>query len=227
MNYYEILEISRSATQSEIKRAYRRLALKWHPDKNPNNSAEASEMFQKVSEAYEILSDPSKREIYDNPATSQSESRFHYHSRFRDPTEIFQEFFSPFFDENFHVHETLRESENSNFFDFFHTHFLNRTSNTDDNAGSSHTHNVYVSNNKRFLVLVETSILLLDQQSSVSITYENGKKTEKRAFQNNGQHIEETYEDNVLKSRIVNGMQQALPSSSNTRQSAVKNGKNK
>ncbi len=64
-DYYKILGVSRNASQEEIKQAYRKLALKWHPDRNPNNRKEAEEKFKEISEAYEVLSDPQKRKIYD------------------------------------------------------------------------------------------------------------------------------------------------------------------
>ncbi|NOZ88178.1 MAG: molecular chaperone DnaJ [Deltaproteobacteria bacterium] len=63
-DYYEILNVQRNASAREIKKAYRRLALKYHPDRNPGNK-EAEEMFKEASEAYEVLSDPEKRAIYD------------------------------------------------------------------------------------------------------------------------------------------------------------------
>jgi len=64
-DYYEILGISPNASSEEIKKAYRRLAVKYHPDKNRDNSKEAEEKFKEVSEAYKILSDGEKRKIYD------------------------------------------------------------------------------------------------------------------------------------------------------------------
>lgn len=56
-SYYEILEINKSASEAEIKKAYRKLALKWHPDKNHGNHHEAEIRFKEISEAYEVLSD--------------------------------------------------------------------------------------------------------------------------------------------------------------------------
>ncbi len=64
-DYYEILGVSRDATKDEIKKAYRRLAKKYHPDLNPENREEAEEKFKEISEAYEVLMDDKKREIYD------------------------------------------------------------------------------------------------------------------------------------------------------------------
>jgi|GEM_PF-2970063 len=64
-DYYAILGISNTANASEIKKAYGALALKWHPDKNPDNKEKAEEMFKKVGRAYEILGDPGKRASYD------------------------------------------------------------------------------------------------------------------------------------------------------------------
>ncbi|XP_024025879.1 dnaJ homolog subfamily B member 3 isoform X1 [Morus notabilis] len=66
--YYSVLGVGKQATASEIREAYRRLALKWHPDrwvKDPKAAGEAKKRFQKIHEAYSVLSDKRKRTIYD------------------------------------------------------------------------------------------------------------------------------------------------------------------
>ena len=62
-DYYNILDIPRNASEDEIRKAYRKMALKFHPDKN--KSPEAEDKFKDIAEAYEVLSDPQKREIFD------------------------------------------------------------------------------------------------------------------------------------------------------------------
>src|SRR5882757_130284 len=63
-DYYEILGVTRTSTEIEIKKAYRQMALKFHPDKNPGNK-EAEEKFKEAAEAYDVLSTPEKKQRYD------------------------------------------------------------------------------------------------------------------------------------------------------------------
>lgn len=63
VDYYKTLDVARSASSSDIKKAYRRLALKWHPDKNPDNQEEATRKFKEISEAYEVLTDDKKKKV--------------------------------------------------------------------------------------------------------------------------------------------------------------------
>ena len=57
-DYYQILNLQRGCDENAIKKAYKKMAIKWHPDKNPNNKEQAEEKFKEVGEAYAVLSDP-------------------------------------------------------------------------------------------------------------------------------------------------------------------------
>lgn len=75
-DYYKILAVSKTASQADLKRAYRKLSLKYHPDKN--SSPDAAEKFAEISVAYDTLSDPEKRKVYDKggeEAVKQQEQR--------------------------------------------------------------------------------------------------------------------------------------------------------
>ena len=64
-DYYEVLGVERKASDSELKSAYRKLALQYHPDRNPGNHDEATEKFKEITEAYGVLADSQKRAAYD------------------------------------------------------------------------------------------------------------------------------------------------------------------
>src|SRR5688572_15454177 len=104
-DYYEILGVAREAGEEEIKKSYRKLALKYHPDRNPGDKA-AEESFKEVGEAYEILSDPQKRAAYDQYGHAAFDPRsrgFRGGGGFHDPFELFREVFGggSIFDELF------------------------------------------------------------------------------------------------------------------------------
>ena len=63
-DYYKVLDVARNSSEADIKKSYRRLAMKYHPDRNPGDK-EAEEKFKEAKEAYEILSDAQKRAVYD------------------------------------------------------------------------------------------------------------------------------------------------------------------
>ncbi len=92
-NYYDILGVDKTATDAEIKKAYRKLAVKYHPDKNPGDK-QAEERFKKVSEAYAVLSDPEKKQQYDQFGESGFHQRYSQEDIFRgaDMGDIFKEF---------------------------------------------------------------------------------------------------------------------------------------
>ncbi|XP_074973775.1 dnaJ homolog subfamily B member 2-like [Caretta caretta] len=104
VEYYEALGIPRSASSDDIKKAYRKAALKWHPDKNPGNKEHAERKFKEIAEAYEVLSDKSKRDLYDrygkdgltgagtgDPRGGAGAPGFTF--TFRGADEVFREFF--------------------------------------------------------------------------------------------------------------------------------------
>jgi molecular chaperone DnaJ len=89
--YYEILSVEKTASQDDIKRAYRRLAMKWHPDRNPGN-ADAESEFKACAEAYEVLSDPERRELYDRHGHAGLRQNPVHDFRTRDVNDIFSMF---------------------------------------------------------------------------------------------------------------------------------------
>ncbi len=96
-DYYSILGVSRNASEDEIKKAYRKMALKYHPDKNPGNK-EAEEKFKEVSQAYDVLHDSDKRATYDRYGAAAFDSNargggYTYSGNFRDAADIFNEVF--------------------------------------------------------------------------------------------------------------------------------------
>ncbi len=111
-DYYAILGVSRNATQEEIKKAYRRVALKYHPDRNPGDK-EAEEKFKEAAEAYEVLSDPEKRARYDrfgSEAFSGGAGGFHDFNDIEDIFRHFSDIFGDFFGGGFETRNTTRST---------------------------------------------------------------------------------------------------------------------
>jgi molecular chaperone DnaJ len=94
-DYYDVLGLQKGATDEEIKKAYRKLAVKYHPDKNPGDKT-AEEQFKELGEAYEVLNDPQKRAAYDQYGHAAFDRRaggFGRAGGFHDPFEVFREVF--------------------------------------------------------------------------------------------------------------------------------------
>jgi molecular chaperone DnaJ len=91
-DYYEVLEVTRGASAEEVKRAYRKLAVKFHPDKNPNDP-HAEEKFKELGEAYDVLMDGDKRAAYDRFGHAAFEQGGGFRGGFHDPFDIFREVF--------------------------------------------------------------------------------------------------------------------------------------
>lgn len=125
-DYYNILKVNRNANEDDLKKAYKRLAMIWHPDKNPSHKrTEAEAKFKQISEAYDVLSDPQKRQIYDlygeeglksgtvptsSTSTSASRAGQHYYHQRQHPNPSFR--FNPRDAED--IYEELFGSESNN-----------------------------------------------------------------------------------------------------------------
>ena len=127
MDYYKILELNKNSSDKDIKRSYKKLALKWHPDRNPQNYEESNKKFQQISEAYKVLSDKKLRKQYDLGG------RMDVNSRVYDPFDIFESFFnndSMFFD-------NFDQNNYSNFNNRFQDNFFSYNSNNYSNSNYS------------------------------------------------------------------------------------------
>nr|AEX55298.1 HSP40 [Pinctada imbricata] len=217
VDYYQVLGVPKEASTTDIKKAYRKLALKWHPDKNHDRQKEAEVKFKEISEAYEVLSDKEKRDIYDRYGkegltrggggggsydTDFDFGNFHtFHGgfHFRDPEEVFREFFrgrDPFADFFGRGSDSIfRDSfpgfpSSSNVFssDFGDSgmNFMTSTSFSGPRGGGNF------------------------RSTSTSTKYINGKKVVTKKVVENGKETVTIEEDGVLKSRTINGEIQAI-----------------
>ncbi|XP_066591002.1 dnaJ homolog subfamily B member 6-like isoform X1 [Prorops nasuta] len=268
VDYYRVLEISRTATGVEIKKAYRKLALRWHPDKNPENLEEANKKFKEISEAYEVLSDDAKRRSYDQRLYQKASSRpgrgftfrsyfdspfqryfdkkrrvydqygkdglqmpgskrrhedeFYTHFEtfaFRDPEDVFREFFggSPFEDlfagihgasnrRGSHRHSNPTNSISTSFFNQlgfgFHSPLADFFNTGVTGFQATNSFPTFDANGSGASI----------KRTSTSTRFINGKKiTTKKVFEN-GKETIMSYENDVLKSKTVNGVPQSITS---------------
>lgn len=239
--YYEVLGVSRQASTDEIKKAYRKLALKWHPDKNLDTREVAEMNFKRLSQAYEVLSDPQKRQMYDrygkegladgagfNPGSDQgfgfpNAGFFNpfgnmFSFNFRDPNEVFREFFSndpmgDFFQAGFPFQNFAQEfaggsgtgnahnshGQHQNFASPFMADPFNMFGAFAGNLGSMNMsiHTGGTSGNGAGVRRVTTSIKRI-----------NGKTIETKKVVDNGVETVTVIEDGQVKSKTVNGQAQ-------------------
>lgn len=206
-SYYEILDVPQSASADDIKKAYRKKALQWHPDKNPDNKEFAEKKFKEVAEAYEVLSDKHKREIYDlygregltgagtGPSRAEAGSGGPgFTFTFRSPEEVFREFFGsgdPFaelFDDlgPFSELQNRGSRHSGPFFTFSssfpgHSDFSSSSFSFSPGAGAF-------------------------RSVSTSTTFVQGRRITTRRIMENGQERVEVEEDGQLKSVTINGV---------------------
>lgn len=215
--YYKILKVPKSATLEEIKKAYRKLALKWHPDKNPNNTAEANKKFREISEAYEVLSDPNKRKMYDRHGKNFNKGQvdtnpdfFDFggfsHFNFRDPEDVFREFFGgTIFDIFSGGRHSNSGSRSRSLFDDFDQMFSEDLSGM-GSPGAYTSFSTMESSFSNFGSSPSTHV----RRTSTTTQYVDGKKvTVKKVFEN-GKEVVMQYENDVLTSKMINGVPQSI-----------------
>lgn len=237
-DYYKTLDVPRSATSTDIKKAYRRLALKWHPDKNPECKEEAERKFKDISEAYEVLSDDQKRQIYDqygkdgliNNGHNAGAHHSHHHGpnladmfgnnafftfSFRDPEDVFRDFFGssdPFADLlGFYSPTGMAGNGAVRRNDFPGFPGLMPFN---DFFGPSALSSGFTSFNTTSMSAgFSTGAHRPNvKRTSTSTRFVNGKKIETRKVIENGVETITVHEDGVIQSKTVNGAPQALDS---------------
>ncbi|XP_066146096.1 dnaJ homolog subfamily B member 6-like isoform X2 [Euwallacea fornicatus] len=247
-DYYRVLEVPKHATTVEIKKAYRKLALRWHPDKNTDNVDEATKKFKEISEAYEVLSDDKKRRVYDqygkdglinggSRGRSRHDDDFDFgfsFFTFRDPEDVFREFFgggdlfdllgdlhNPHRSDRHRHHHHLRGNRHSHpqnqLSSLFSPFGLLSTGFVDDffgqAAGSHNGHGGFSSFstiNSTFSNVPGLGGGSNVKRTSTSTRFVNGKKITTKKVLENGKETVLSYENDVLKSRTVNGVPQSL-----------------
>lgn len=272
VDYYSTLDVSNTATETEIKKAYRKLALKWHPDKNPDNLDESNKRFREISEAYEVLSDSKKRKIYDQYgkeglSDNPTNHRYHrssnrhgfndfdefdptggFHFVFRPPEEVFREFFgvnSPFAD----LFEDLHGSSHSSNRHHHHHSHSHRNGHGHRHPQNHHPLNTIMTSfmnpmlgnsmmdfiftpdmgqsNGGFTTFSSFNTITggsgggggggsgAVKRTSTSTKFVGGKKIMTKKVFENGKETVLSYENDVLKSKTVNGIPQKLNSITN------------
>ncbi|XP_042619341.1 dnaJ homolog subfamily B member 6-like [Cyprinus carpio] len=214
VDYYDVLGVSRNASPDDIKKAYRKLALRWHPDKNPDNKEEAETKFKEIAEAYEVLSDKSKRDAYDRygrsdmPSSGSGGSSFAddfpgFTFTFRSPDEVFREFFggqdpfADFFDDfpfgGMHsgFHSSSSRLGPSRFFSF-------PSANANFTSFSSSLGGIGSMGGANFKSVCTSTRIV------------NGKRITTKKVQENGQERTEVEEDGVLKTVLINGVEDEI-----------------
>lgn len=244
VDYYRVLEVPKTATTAEIKKAYRKLALKWHPDKNPDNMDDATKKFKEISEAYEVLSDDKKRRVYDqygkegllnngSRGRSRHDDDFDFgfgFFTFRDPEDVFREFFggNDVFDllsdlqphrhrhhgrVNRHSHPQNQLSSHGLFSPFsllsggFVDDFFGSAA---GGHGSHGGFSSFSSINSSFSNGAGSAGGANVRRTSTSTRFVQGKKITTKKVYENGKETVMSYENDVLKSKTVNGVPQSL-----------------
>jgi curved DNA-binding protein CbpA len=215
--FYTVLGVDKNADDIEIKKAYRKLALKNHPDKHQTEKEKAEKKFKQIAQAYEVLSDPKRRADYDNRLTyrqthrrstsSSPNSPFFAASNFRSPFDIFREFFGdPFRDfpnENFKTTFSPFYDDDDSPLPRRNRFSRNIFSYSFDTSFEKDENDCEFSSVIRFSPSGEPGKNAKKTTTSMKII--DGKKIVTKKTEDNGEETIEILEDGILKSRHVNG----------------------
>ncbi|XP_076652208.1 dnaJ homolog subfamily B member 6 isoform X2 [Halictus rubicundus] len=235
VDYYKVLEVQRSASSGDIKKAYRKLALKWHPDKNPENLEEANKRFKEISEAYEVLIDDAKRRTYDQRLYQKASSRpgrgftsrSHFDSAFQRFFEKKRRVYDQYGKEGLQMPGGKRRHE-----DDFDTHFTNTFVFRDPEEvfreffGGTAFSDLYKMGGASGPINFTSFDAFTNfdssrgggggggggaiKRTSTSTRFINGKKITTKKMYENGKETIMSYENDVLKSKTVNGVPQSI-----------------
>ena len=216
LTYYDILELrppNNNVTLTDIKKAYRRLAMIHHPDRNRGKEDEATLIFQKVSEAYEVLSDETKRKEYDEALRRGTVNTQEWHRQpHREPMDQFNDLFQndPFFQEAFRGMDDRFARE----FQTTKKKYVEQTVKPKKSWGE------WIIDQLGINVQISTSTVVNGQQSSSTYqrsgsaytkkntrtVYENGQQVTIQSLEKDGNRIEERYIEQRLIGRLINGI---------------------
>ncbi|CRH01770.1 DnaJ protein, putative [Plasmodium relictum] len=217
-NFYDILNVKKTSSKNEIKQAYRKLALKYHPDRNPNNRKESEQKFREITEAYETLSDDNKKRIYDSQLnsgfysnnfnnyanTSTNSTNYNYHTRKMTDEEIENVFKNVFGNIN------LNDIFKSNIFN--ENNFRSRTMQNDifsnlgsfGSYGNNNNENIKQTNIKTEIIPKGNKII---EKTTKIITYKDGKVKQEiieREINNNSKEFGDFFDFDFLKNNLHN-----------------------
>jgi DnaJ-class molecular chaperone len=219
---YAVLGVEKTAQDADIKKAYRKLALQWHPDKNPEDKDTAEKKFKQIAQAYEVLADAKRRSDYDRRLTStnrtsrrrsSSQSPFFAAGHFRSPFDVFRDFFCDPFDRNafdrdfdplfkpsfmyFHDDDLLarRRRFSNNLFSSYHPSSVDSSFEKDEND-CEYSSVIRFSSGKSGNNAKKTT---------TCCRVVDGKKIVTKKTEDDGDEIVEVLEEGVVKSRSVNG----------------------